>query len=170
MSRELPLRTPKVLGCWDPGSGFVPSAGDNRAGARPPGSRCGTAPRPATRSSWTRRGGRTQVSPRSGELRTLGAAPRPEQRYSILRAGLPALAAAGTRVPKASAILAAQSTRIRWAWSDSKPRPRTVRLPGTRHTLLISRRKRQRVPRGPYLRPMDQSPRSHAHCYPFLKP
>lgn len=146
MSRELPLRTPKVLGCWDPGSGFVPSAGDNRAGARPPGSRCGTAPRPATRSSWTRRGGRTQVSPRSGELRTLGAAPRPEQRYSILRAGLPgpALAAAGTRAPTASAILAARSTRIRWAWSESKPRPRTVRLPGTGRTLLISPRKRQR--------------------------
>lgn len=160
MSRELPLRTPKVPGCWDPVSGSVPSAGDNRAGARPPGSRCGTAPRPATRSSWTRRRGRTQASPRSGELRRSGAAPRPAQRYSILRAGLPglALAAAGTLAPAASAILAAHSSRIRWAGPESKPRPRTVHLPWTRHTLLISPRRRKRVPGDSYLRAGEVTP------------
>ena len=83
-----------------------------------------------------------------GNCERSGAAPRPAQCYSILRAGLPgpALAAADTRAPTASAILEAQSTRIRWAWLASKPRPCTVRLPWTHHTLLISPRRRKRVP------------------------
>lgn len=147
MSRELPLRTRKVPGCWDPGSVFVPSAGDNRAGARPPGSRCGTAPQPATRSSWTRRGGRTQVSPRSRELRTLGGSPaaRTALLYTQSRAPGSGSGRSGARDPTASAILAARSTRIRWAWLEAKPRLCTVHLPRARHTLLISPLRRKRI-------------------------
>lgn len=169
MSRELPLRTPKVLGCWDPGSGFVPSAGDNRAGARPPGSRCGTAPRPATRSSWTRRGGRTQVSPRSGNCERSG---QPRGQNSVSLYSEPGSRLWPQRVPgrpqpapswrlKAPGYggLGRRASHAPYCpppWDSTHPPNLTAQAPAS--------------PEGPYLRPMDPSPRSHAHCHPFLKP
>lgn len=172
MSRELPPQILKVRGCWDPGSGFVPSAGDNRAGARSPGSRCGTAPRPATRSSWTRRGGRTQVSPRSGELRTFRGSPaaRTALLYTQSRApgsgssrsGYPGYHSqrhlGGPKHPDTVGLVREQATPPCCPSPLDSPHPPNLTAQAQARPWLS------------YQRPMCQSWKSHAHCHPFLKP